>query len=819
MYAIDDLKYSVRLLRKAPSFTALTLLIIVLGLSLYLTSYTVEQILTDKPMPFPDGERYVSLKTMYEPSGGEGGLSNHNGFSYSYIKENSESFATLNAYRETSYVLSDGSYASTFRAAEVEWEILKNAEVFPILGRLFAGSDSDAGAEPVAIISETIWKDYYNADPEIIGRVARLNGELATIIGVLPQNYQFPVFEELWVPLSAQTPTEPEGGTPFTADTPLALVGILNDDISIEAASNELNVLMEQMTAAYPDAFSGRIEYAAPFVSLNQDRGFNFGPILSFVTLIILALAVINLSSLLVIRARARQHELAVRSSVGASGLELAKQVLLESFLICLSGFVLSLALSALLIALLNTLFVNSMGLLPFWFEMSLEFETIVHGGLYATGVWLISGIPIAYRVYRSQTAMILNGSNKGGQNKESSILTKTIVGTEVVLSFFLLVCCGVMLYFADRLTNADYGVETSSKMVASFSLNNPAYQTRDARINYTRSLIQRASNIPEVITTVITTAPPGYPGSSITYELDDRDLRVADQLPPARSIWVSDEYFNRLGIELLSGREFSDDLDDSAPVTVITNELAQLLWPNESPIGKRIGSSIGGGETEWLNIIGIVSRVQQSPFNLGNVPPSIYRPISQSTPTDYYMISQFKPGTIVANLEKELRLASGEIDRNIAVDSFQVLDIGIKLNQSGLDVLKQIFVLFSLATFVLAGVGIYSVISRSIALQTSEVGIRRALGSSHIRILIRYLKQGAVFLFVGTVLGGVAATLAVSGILSSFPFPISISLLQFFPAIVLGVFLSMGLLIFYASYMPARRTIQLEPGDALRYE
>ncbi|PCI76732.1 MAG: hypothetical protein COB20_09870 [SAR86 cluster bacterium] len=817
MQLIDDFRFSLRLLRKTPLFTFTTVIIIVLGLSLYMTSYSFEQVMTDKPLPYPDGERYVALKTIDSAFDNEGGRRNHNSFTYNFLKARAQSYSEIYAYNQSSFVLSDGDYARTFQGASLEHGFLTGTHVNPVLGRIFAESDSLPGAEAVVIIGESIWRDYYGADRDIIGKVSTLNGAPATVIGVMPADFSFPEVETLWIPISIPESTSPAGGISFTADFPLALVSILKSGVSLDSASVELSGLMTQLETDYPDLFANRTDYVVPYIAVNQARDFNLGRIMSFITLVILSLAVINLSSLLFIRSYTRQHELAVRSSVGATGWELAKQVLLESFIICFAGVVASIVLSAITIEVLNFLLVNSMGVLPFWFHLSLNSDIVLIGSMYAVVVWLVSGLPIAFRVYFSQPSIELSGSEKGGQKKSRSIIMKGVVGTEVILSFFLLVCCGVILYIANQVTTADYGVDPNEYMMGRIDLNGSDYQSEIDRTNYARELIRQVEQVSEVKSAVVTTAAPGKFGAQVAYQLEDRNLEVEEALPRAQAVWISDNYFQELGIDILSGREFAaNDSVDSLQVAVISQQFSNLLWPNESVIGKRIG--LGAEDsTQWLTIVGVAQPILQSAFNLSSVPSSIYRPLSQDTPRNLSLLAQIEPTSDILNIERELRLASASVDRNVAVDNFRILQREIHLNQSGLDVIKPIFSTFALATFILAGVGIYGVIARSISLQTQEIGIRRALGSADFKIIWRFLKQGLLFLLVGMLLGGAAASVISATTLSSLSSSSSVAV--FLPPILILVAVLMGALIFSASYLPTRKAIQMEPGDALRYE
>ncbi len=818
MQLLSDIKYSLRLLRNTPAFTLTTIIIVGLGISLYLTSHTMERVMTDKPLPFPDGDRYVSLKTIHGAFGIESSQNNHNGFTYNFIKENTTTFVDLYAYEQKSYVISDGDYARTFIGVAAEHELMASTGIVPVLGRLFDSSDIANGSQqrPV-VISHSLWQNYYNSDPQIIGRISRIDGESATIIGVMPESFRFPVNHDLWTPLRVSASTAPSRSIPLTEDTPLTLVGLINSESSFEDASNEIASLMTRLGDQYPNEFAGRTDFAVPYVNF-AFSAFNLGRIMSFISLIILALAIVNLSSLIFIRSKSRQHELAVRSSVGATGRDLAKQVLLESFIVSLLGLLLGILLSLGFASILNTMLVQIGGdALPFWYELTPDSSTVLIGGGFAIAIWLLSGLATAVRAFLSQPQIVLNSGNKSESKRERSTVTKLVVISEVVLSFFLLICCGAIIYLAELVTDAEYSIDPNEYLIGTISLNHPDYESKERKLNFLENLRRQTSEIPGVLSTAISTAPPGSYGEPSSFELEDRDLRVNDQLPPIRTIWVNDSYFESLGTNLVEGREFDgSDTSDSLRTAIIPAVLAQQYWPDSDAIGKRVGIE-DNGTTEWLTVVGIGPNILQSPLNISSLEPSIYRPISQNSPKEFFLLTKFDPQISIIDLELELRLASAAVDRNIAIDNFRLLQEQITLGQSGTGMISQIFSFFALLTFALAGIGIYGVIARTISLQTNEIGVRRAIGSTELHIVLRYLKQGSVYLLVGSIVGG-----SLGSVVSVFTMTTVSDLISpatFMPGILMMVVVLMSLLVFVASYFPSRRAVKLEPGDALRYE
>jgi len=789
-------------------FTAVTLIVLILGLSLYLASYTTAKMMTDEPMPFPSGERYVSLKTITERLGADNGFDNYDQFSYKFIKSGSDSYSSIGAFTRMSIALSDGEYARRYLGAEMTPELFAATSTRPILGRTFAAEDAVAGAARVVIIGQAVWQESYAGDSNIIGSVTQIEGEPHTIIGVMPSEFQFPLKEDIWLPMEIPESVQPGVG-------PISIVGILKDEVSHSAAEIELNSLMQQLIATYPSSYNNRTEMVVPYASmqwLRATRISDLGFLMTSMASIVLALTVINLSSLLFIRSTARQQELVVRSSVGANGFQLAKQVLLESFVICLLGFVLSLMFASLLLGVLETQMSNIIEL-DFWFDLRLDTDAFVTGLITTCIVWLASGLLGAYKAYRSQLGSAVSiGSGK----HEKSIATRLIVTTEMVLSCFLLICCGVLIYLMQHITNTNVGVDTENYSVASFNLSHPDYEDRQTQSIYLETLTRNFREVSGVVDVAITTAVPGQPGLGGAYDIEDRDLRVNDQLPSQASILVGDNYFAAIGIEVLQGREFdADDTAISEPVVIITEDFANQLWPDSQAIGKQIRRVLNE-EEQLLTVVGTISTLLQFPFETQLLSPSLYLPLSQGASSRFYAVIEHEPQFASSDLEQALNLAAGNADRRIPLYDIQTLDQQISSFLGVADLMAPIFSAISLAALILASIGIYGVVARSIFQRTHEIGIRRALGSPDSKIVARFVRQGLFYLLAALVVGGLPACLI---IVTTIPGYIEITAAEFLPTILSTVVLIMFSLIMAASYLPARRAVGIEPGDALRYE
>lgn len=809
---LTDLKYSVRLLKKTPAFTGITLLVIVLGLSLYLASYSLVETFFREPLPFPDGERYVTLKSIDLNTNADNGRNVYDTYFYHRLKATTDSYSLLGAFSNASLVLSDGDYASTYEGSYVEAELFAAFSVDPVLGRSLDQDDQVPGSAPVVVISHGLWQEYYAGNADVVGRVSEINGQAHTIIGVMPESFNFPIQQHLWLPLSLSNSSQPGEGRL------LSLVGILGDSIDLSQADAELKDLVDQLGTEFPEIYANRSGLVAPFAAIYSPSNFPMPLIMSAISVVILGLAIVNLSSLLFMRANARQQELAIRSSVGANGWQLANHVLIESFTICLFGFLLSLLVSSLMLSILHTVMVNSVDVTPFWMQSGLDSRGITNGAICALVIWLASGLVVAYKVYRGQPGAILGSANKGADPSSTNKTTSTVVVIEVTLSCFLLILCGVFVNMMARWTNADYGAGTQNLIIGEIDLTHPDYnENATAQLTYIRNLINEVRQISGVSAATITTQPSYALGLPGTYDLDDRDLARNQQLPPQTTYWVDHSYFQTVGLNVLVGREFDEgDTSESENVVIVDETFAQQMWPDQTVIGKRV-MSLAGDQQQWLTVVGIVPTVRTVDGVLvAQELPRFYRPIAQQVQSSFFLVARHQPDLDVNSLRTQINRAAGRVDRNIPINEINTLEKTISLRFGATPVFEQIFVEFSLGTLALACIGIYGVIGRSISQRTQEVGIQRALGSTDFRIIFRFMKNGFYFLVAGLVLGAMPAYLLINGSFSNFGFLIDLLDL---PVITLLVIIIMAVLVTAACYLPAKRAVAMEPGDALRYE
>ncbi len=811
----DDLKYSLRLLSKTPGFTLVTLAILTIGLSLYISSYTFSEMITDKPMPFPNGEHYVSLKTVDTQSNSETGQENHDAYSFNRIDQSAQSYAVLGAFARTSSTLSDGDYARRYSGGLISPQLLEATSVQPAVGRMLTPEDSEPGASPVVMMGHSLWQDYYAGAMDIVGRTSLIDGEPYTVVGVLPDGFSFPLEFNYWLPLQVSDSAQPGEGNSLT------LTGILEPNVTLEAAEVELNSLMRQIALDFPEFYDNRYEMVLPYASIQWDRSnpvFDIGFMSMLVTSLILILLTVNLSSLLFVRSGSREQELTVRSSVGATRWQLVQQVLVESLIICSVGFLLSLILSSIILRLFGTEFVAGWNGLPFWFDFNLNVQAVSNGLVTTAIIWIVSGSAVAYKTYSSDPSQLFSSSKSLGKSGKG-LSIQLIVFAETILSFFLLICCGLLVVATSTMTNVDFGVNPDNKAYAFFDLSHSDYADSQRKLNYVGDLRQSILEIPGVRAASVTSGIPGRRGLPGTYSIDETDATSENQLPAQNSIWIESSYFETIEIPILEGRAFdSNDNANSDPVVIISEAFAQRLWEGESAIGKRL-RSINTTENQWLTVVGVIPDILQASFpGPAAEVPSMYRPLAQGNRNLLGLIVQHDPQLTIDDLRTPINLAAANADRNIPLMRMRSLKEEQDSFTGVTSLIGQIFVTYSLTTLILATIGIYSVIARSIALETHRIGVCRAVGSSDFEIIGRYLKKGLGFLLGGAIVGGIPASVLIIVALNSIDQELhqnSIVLSALISTIVGVLFVIITL----ASYLPARKAVALEPGDALRYE
>lgn len=803
-----DLKYAWRLLIKSWGYSLMCASVVALsvGLAVWVNVLVYSQVF--KPLGFAGDERWYSIQIA--PDAKAKARPSVDAYTWQEMLKRNRSIDHIGAFSSRAMVLSEGQATTSLRAAAITPRVLAETKVVPVLGRLFDARDGQTGAAAVAVISHSTWQSYFAGDPKIIGKTARIDAAPVQIIGVLPHEYNIFDDFEVWVPLQMPKLARPQDST-MTVH-PLIL---LREGQTLEPILNELKTAVDDVNRSHPKLFN-----AARHVAIHPaSRMWNHGvtPIMVMLSLIasgVLLLGCVNISMVFFARLLERSRELALRNALGASRWRLLRQCLLETAFIVAIGLVAGYGLAFLGIRWTH-------GINGFMREILVTGRSsnlpemrpldLVAAVLAAVVVWLLSTLIPALRIAKQDAAVVLAGSGKGAAMRGSNKSVGLLVGLQVVISCLVLVTCGNVVLAVNREGNKPSGLKSAQVMLSTFSTTFDAQWSEPVkRLTYWDDLTAAIEKRVPGAEIAITSAPPSRP-VRLAATIETRQGGEDQGTLTLPVTVVSENYFNLLGVRLRSGRFFdSTDNSTSLPVAIVDEKMAERYWPDQDVVGTRVRLN-AEEDGAWLTIVGVVSAVPGGVYRPDAEIGSMYQPVRQAAPSAFHVL--VKPPNSAADVRPALRAAAFAVNRDLPLHNLQMLDDYLYAMRLGTTAMIPMFIVVSLITAFLAATGLFGLISRSVAQRTQEVGIRRALGATTWRATSMFMRKGAIYLSLA--IAGVIAGIMIMPLLSrAFP-----NILDHIAAVTAGVVLLMAFVISTASYLPTRRAVALEPGDALRYE
>lgn len=812
-----EITFTLRVLRKNIGFNTLCVLVIALGIAISIPLYSVVRNITYASLPFPDSDRMILIKQLDSRTNAELSLYSFDDFQFSSIANSANNFDILGAFYDSHVTFSDGNYAESFYGVRITAEAMSLAPITPILGRSLLPSDQLPGAEPVVVISYNLWQSYYGGATDIVGRVSRVAGESATIVGVMPEGFRFPMFAELWQPLSISnvaTPSEGDG---------VAIVGLLSDDANRQSAGAEIQAITQRLAEVYPDEYGNTFAKVTPISHLSTQDAFAIGNTIAGLAIGIFLLVCLNVANLLLVRATERMEELAIRSSLGASRIGLITHVLMESLVICMIGTVLGLLCAVLVIDTLNPLLMNlSEGgrRLPFWIDIRIDFEAVAIALALMLALWLFSGSLAAWRASGAGIGHTLATDMRGASSLRTGKFTHAMVLVQTVFSFFLLILAGTFVFVLQQRYETDAVENAENYLSAVVSLNIDAYEDSAAREGFREALKEDLiQDIGEISAVSFSSGLPGNPGRRILATVDGESANQFQLQSRQYGMWIDDDHLQNIGFDLIEGRYFdgADSMSSESVAIVDTNFSAQQQIEG-SPIGRQIEFSLDSGASKnSARIIGVVPHVGRTRANNGDNLSTVYFSSRQRSPRSSWLIIQLSGQSEMplGELERQIKTTSASIDREISVDRIKNLKAESEIGNSETSIFVSMFGGATFGVLLLVIVGVYGLISRSVNSRTKEVGVRRAMGSSDFDVISIFLKYGLSYLAIAMLVGGGGSILAVDLLDSSTDFALNSSVTLVFTAVAISI----SSLVCIASYVPVRRVIAMEPGEALHYE
>lgn len=803
----QDVKFGARMLAKSPGFTLAAIVTLALGIGGNTAIFTVTNALLLKAFPYRDPSRLVMLNSVRKGSVDEGG-GNFSLNRYELIRDRSHSFSGVSVFAIDSFNLTGRGEPEQVSAARISPNFFDVLGVCPQLGRAFSNEDGQVAGPPVVMISDALWRTHFGGDRKVVGQSVTLDSQPFTIIGVLPTGIQFPFVgqADVWSPryfeLNLMTPAHLRAGVGYL--TPIAR---LRPGVSLKQASAEMDVLQQQYSQAYPKEPEAGTDVSTVVGNLQELTVANVHTlfiVLSIAVGLVLMIACANVASLLLSRALARGKEIAIRSALGAGRGVIIRQLLVESMLLALISGALGLGLG-----IWGTKLLGSYGQanLPTGFEFSIDGPVLVFTLLVSVCTGLVFGSFPAVKLVRTNINSALRDEGRGSTSGHQRMQAKNLlVVFQIAICMLLLIGAGLMIQTFANLQRVELGFDPANVLSMNVSLPTVKYAKPEQQIAFFDELLRKVNAVPGVRSASISAALPLTP-KRITPILPEGQPNVPlGQRPFIIIEAIGPQWFQTMRVPLRMGRAFSEADNAQAPRVVIINEtLARRYWPNENPVGKHI---IVGRGTE-SEVVGVAGNVKNNGLAVDSE-PQLYLPFPQLPWGNMNLLvrTAIDPHQLISTLRRQV----------YAVDSDQPITQVQTMDELLANFRAQprftVFLLTSLSAIalILAMVGIYGVIAYTVAQRRHELGIRMALGAARSDLMRLIVARGFLLTTTGVIVGLMAAV-ASTRVMASLLYRVRARDATTF-ALVAVMFLLIGTA---ASYLPARRAMNVDPREAMR--
>ncbi len=827
----QDVRVGLRVLFKDKIFCFLAVLVLGLGIGGATTQFTIVNAIVLRGFSFPHPEQLMSVGLIDPKASDQNnnfGLGNiPTAQDYEDLKAAQKSFSMMAGYLSGSTInVTYKNNPQRYTGGYVTEDLFKIIGVSPVIGRDFTAADNEPGAEKVAILGDEIWRRDFNADPNIVGQGIRINGKAATIIGVMPPNFKFPVSEELWTPLYNEFPPQPRGDLRLGASNNApAVMGRLQPGVTLDQANAEFIALARNLAKDNPKT-NQNLTSASVQPLLHAFTGVQFRQqvwgMLAAVILVLL-IACVNVMNMQFGRAALRAKELAIRGALGATRWRLVRQMLTESLVVAVFG-----AIAGVIIAYWSLdFFVRAINTLPFpapyYWRFTIDGPVLVFTVVITLLATIASGLVPAFLSARGNAAEMMKEGGRGNSSRLVNAITRVLVVAQIALTAGLLIAATLEIKSVRNQMKLDYGYDENAVYAARMGLMEGAYPSDDARREFFKRAARGLRANPQFESAAMSSRFRMTFDAQGQYEVDGQNYLTDRDRPRGNFESVSDNYFSALGLKILEGRDFTvDDVDSKHPVAIVNASLARKYWGNQSAIGHQLRIFNPGQPQPWRTIVGVVpDMLMQGPFDQQTNSVGFYMPLLGASPAPQFLTILARPraGQRADTLGPALSRAVAEIDSNLP--TYFAGTPGRFHNEilSGNRIIATLFTIFGIVAFILSAVGLYGVMSFSVNQRTQEFGIRMALGADAARIFRMVMTQGAWQLVIGLILGaggiallfGVVAAAALKNIL------FKVNALD--PTIYFAVAGMLTLVAAISCFVPARRATRVDPMVALRYE
>ncbi|PYS88844.1 MAG: hypothetical protein DMF64_19445 [Acidobacteria bacterium] len=811
----QDIRFGMRLLWKSPGFTLVTILALALGIGANSAIFSVVNGVLLRPLPFKTADRLVFLSEWSQQVPGMS-VSYPN---YQDWRDQSTVFEQLAAFRSAGYILTGAGDPERLSAREVSASFFPALGVTPALGRNFTAEEDKPGASRTVVISQGLWQRRFGGNPNVVGQAVTLNNQSFTVVGVLPQTFEWQSPVDLFVPIENSLGDDLQARDNHPG---IYLIGTLKNGVTVEQARAELTTITARLAQQYPKTNAGNGFTLAKL----QDRATEDIRAALLVVLaavgFVLLIACANVANLLLARAATRAKEIAIRTALGAGRWRIVRQLLTESILLALAGGALGLLFAMWGVDALRAVIPDEV---PRLLVASIRLDTRVL--LFTLVVSAVTGVLFGLAPAIQISKANLNEALKEGGRSATggahrNYVRSLLVVSEVALSLLLLVGAGLLMQSFLNLQRADIGFDPDHVLTLRISLPEARY-TENAQIeNFYRALLQRVEHLPGVEYAGLTRGLPMSGGIESGITIEGHEVTDRKDTIVAVNLTVTPDYFRAMEIPLIKGRYFTDqDKTDAPPVVLIDEMLAARYFAGQDPIGKRI--RLGGPDANfpWMQVVGVVKHVKHyGPDEEGR--GEIYRPYFQLLNMPNVPGARFNNSMVLAvrttneptSLTGAIRNAVLEIDKDQPISQVQPMTQIVASAVSSQKFATWLLAIFATVALLLAALGLYGVMAYSVTQRTHEIGIRIALGAAQRDVLQLIVGHGMRLTLIGVAIG-LVGSFVITRLMKSLLYGVSAA----DPFTYGGVALLLALVALVACLIPARRAMKVDPMVALRYE
>jgi predicted permease len=806
-----ELSYAVRLLRKTPGFTATALLTLSVCLGANLTIFAVIDSVLLRPLPFPDSNKLVTIFNTYPKAGVDrDGSSLTN---YYERRDHIPAFISLSIYAYSTEIIGDPGSTAREQTVRMSPDFFATLGLGPAIGRTFTDDETTSETDHVAILSDTYWRQRFNADPNVIGKQIRVNSVPRTVIGVLPPTFRFLSADtRLFLPLASR----PEDRVPsrrHSGGNVIQMIARLKPDATLAQAQSQLDAQNATLELDDPQAkMIADAGFRSLIVPLHADHVAVIRPTLLLLqagAMALLLIGAVNLVNLLLVRASSRVKELAVRQALGASRAYLVSEVIVETTLLTIVGGVLGLAVGAGGIDLLRSLGADR---LPLGTRIAFDARLALVGLVAAIIMGVVFAVPIAWFNLRRHLGNALQSESRAGTSgRAAQRMRHGFIVSQIALAFMLLAGAGLLGLSLERAMAISPGFQSDHVLAGQILLPWATYPDT-TRLTFVESLMDNLGHMPGVLSAGVVSNVPfsGKSGKSAATVMG-HVRRPGESARGHYSYGVAGDYFRAMGFSLRSGRFLTaDDSRRSERVCVVDEDFARYYWPNASAIGQRLwDGSEAGKDTEAFTVVGVVGGAKQAGLTEDEAQGAIYFPYAFRIDDSFFVAvrTSLPPESLGLALQKEVR----QIDPDIPVNDLRSMDTRITDSLSARRSPALLAGLFSAIALLLTAIGTYGVLSYAVAQRRREIGLRMALGAQPRQIRIQFLSLALRLLASGTILGVMGAWLtgqAIQAVLFHVQ-PLNL-------AILAGAACLMGVVSLAACLLPSQRAARISPMEAL---